>query len=318
MLQLIDKWKRRQTTLIAFVITMNLTSTCWGHPTGMRAGDAWWTAWNFDSLVVFNLLLFATIYARGLIRLWGRNMSGGVVSRLKVLAFASGLVAIAMALLSPLDTLSNDLAWVHMLQHMTLMVVAAPLLALSSPGLVCLWALPKRWRRWRQTRLARQLNFLTSRLRELSWQPLFIWILHAAILWGWHIPATYQLALMQQWVHDLEHVSFFVVAVLFWRVILDARQIPTLNPGLGVIYLFTTSLHAMVLGVLMALAPRVWYPIYAGRAERWGLSALEDQQLAGLIMWMPACLIYAIAAVALFARWLHRMELKESDRWTTV
>lgn len=300
---------------LAVLLVVNLLSPCFAHASGLQAGDAWWLAWHCDSLVLFNVGLLAILYGRGVYRAWSRGGYGKALSGWQVASFSGSLLLILLALLSPLDALGNDLAWVHMLQHMTLMVVAAPLMALSAPGLAVVWALPGVWRRWRRSGLARHTLPCRIALQQLGWQPLLIWWLHAAVLWLWHVPAAYQLALQNQLVHDLEHLSFFVVAYLFWRLVLDPRRIPTLNPGWSIVYLFTTSLHAMVLGVLMALAPRAWYPMYIARTERWGLTALEDQQLAGLIMWMPACMVYAVAAVALFARWLQRLESTGGDAY---
>jgi putative membrane protein len=298
----------RRSCGLSLGVVVNWGSPCSAHATGLQAGDAWWLAWHCDSLVLFNVTLLAILYGRGVARAWLRAGFGRSVSGWQVTSFVASLVLILLALLSPLDALGNDLAWVHMLQHMTLMVAAAPLLALSGPGLAMAWAMPGILRGWRRSWLARKLLGLRAALQRMGWHPLFIWWLHAAVLWLWHVPSAYQLALQDQLVHDLEHLSFFAIAFLFWRLVLDPRRIPTLNPGWSIVYLFTTSLHAMVLGVLMALAPRVWYPVYIGRTEGWGLTALEDQQLAGLIMWMPACLVYAVVAVALFAQWLQRLE----------
>lgn len=293
---------------VVLLLTAISPSVAHAHPSGLRAGDAWWSAWHFDPWVATNVALLTIVYGRGLARLWGRVGMGRVVARWQAAAFIAGLAAVLVALMSPLDTLSEDLSSVHMIQHMVLMVVAAPLMILGSPGLVVTWALPRAWRteyRFRQwPRRAPSRRWL----RSLFWNPLFVWILHAVVLWGWHLPVFYELALDDPLVHDIEHLTFFLAACLFWRVAIDPRAQPRLNPGLGVLYLFTTSLHGMVLGVFMALSPHAWYGVYAGRTELWGLSPLEDQQLAGLIMWMPACTIYAVFAAGLFASWLQALE----------
>lgn len=302
--------QRPQTAAVRVALVLFAAATTPGvaaaHPSGLGAGDPWWQAWHFDSLVVFNLVLLAAVYARGLTRIWGRSGVGQGVSRGQVAAFAAGLLAVLVALMSPLDTLSDDLSWVHMTQHMVLMTIAAPLMVLGAPGLVSLWALPRRWRStaawWpRRTAAGRSLS-------KASWNPFLAWGLHAAVLWGWHLPVFYELALHDPLVHDIEHLSFFLAACLFWRVVVDSRSHLRLNAGLGVLYLFTTSLHATMLGVFMALSPTPWYAVYVGRTELWRLSPLEDQQLAGLIMWMPACMVYAIAAAILFAVWLQQLE----------
>lgn len=114
----------------------------------------------------------------------------------------------------------------------------------------------------------------------------------------------YQGALRDPLVHDAQHLSFFVVACLFWRACLDPLGGRRLGPAAALPYLFATSLHASALGVFLALSPRVWYADYATRTSVWGFTPLQDQQLAGLIMWMPACLIYPAVAAVLFGTWL--------------
>ena len=135
-------------------------------------------------------------------------------------------------------------------------------------------------------------------------QPVFLWLVYGLTLWTWHLPALYQAALRDQGIHDLQHICFFAVSCVFWRVLLDPLKRLRFSRAWGIIYLFTTSLHATLLGVFMALSPRVWYPDYETTVPAWNLSALEDQQLAGLIMWMPACAVYALVAAVLFVTWV--------------
>lgn len=281
-------------------------SVAQAHPSGLQLGDAWWLAWHFDPLVAINVTLVLMAYLTGLVEAWLRAGVGGIIARWQAAAFVAGWLAVIIALLSPLDVLSDDLSWVHMTQHMVLMVVAAPLIMLGAPGLALVWAVPGPWRRT----VARWLDRapLGGARATSTRYAIVIWLFHAAILWGWHLPVLYELALVDPWVHDVEHLSFFLVACLFWKVAIDPRRHRRFNPGLAIFYLFTTSIHAMALGVLMALSPYLWYPVYVGRAERWNLTPLEDQQLAGLIMWMPACSVYALAAAGIFAAWLRELD----------
>jgi putative membrane protein len=291
---------------LALLLVAGATGVAEAHPSGLRAGDPWWRAWNADWLVLSNLAIMAGMYAYGLRKMWRRAGAGRGVRTWRALAFAGSLLAILVALLSPIDALSDDLSWVHMLQHLTLMAVAAPLLVIGYPELVLLWVLPPRARRavgrWPQR------NAVAGALWRASWNPLLIWSVHALAVWVWHVPVLYELALVDPLIHDVEHLTFFLAAVLFWRVAIDPRSSLRLNPGLGVLYLFTTSLHTSALGALMALSPRPWYPVYIGRTEVWNLTPIEDQQLAGLIMWMPGCTVYALAAAVLLGLWLQGME----------
>ncbi len=253
--------------------------------------------WNLDPVVLLNLALASYLYARGLERLW-RAGAGRGVSRWQACAFAVGILAVGAALVSPLDPLSDELSSAHMVQHMVLMNVAAPLLVVGNPLLVVLSGVPAPYR------LA--LGRAWQRVDVGGWtrNPYLAWAAYAAVLWAWHHPALYRAALRDPLIHDLEHLTFFAAACLFWRAALG-RQ---LSPLAAVAYLFTTSLHATALGVFMALAPSPWYAEYLGRTDAHGLTALEDQQLAGLIMWMPACVAYVGVAAGRLIGWIAEQE----------
>lgn len=256
-----------------------------------------WADWNWDVVILLNLVLAGWLYARGLKTIWRRTSPGHVVSPGQAWSFLGGFLVVSVAVISPLDQLSDQLAWAHMIQHMLLMTVAAPLLVLGSPGLVWMWGLSRQGRRWVGTSFER--GRWARRVGDACWNPVAMWSLYAVATWFWHIPWLYDAALTSAWVHDLQHLSFFVAGVLFWRVLIDPLSHKRLEPSLAVLALFTTTLHATVLGVLMTIAPDPWYAPYDGRSQLWGLSPLEDQQLAGLIMWMPACATYLAAAIVL-------------------
>jgi putative membrane protein len=267
-------------------------------------GQPWWMMWNLDPLILASLFALALLYSIGLMRIWSRAGVGRGVARWQAICFAGAIVTLVIALVSPLDPMSDELQSAHMVQHMTLMSLSAPLFILGAPATVMLWAAPAPWRQrlmgWRR------VEWIRARWYWL-WQPLIMCGLYAAVLWVWHLPVLYEAALRNRWIHEIQHLMFFIVACMFWRVLIDPLARLRLSYGAGVIYLFATSLHATVLGVFLALAPRPWYGDYIGRTEAWNLSALEDQQLAGLIMWMPACMIYALAAAGIFALWLREM-----------
>lgn len=259
----------------------------------------WWAKWNLDPVLLLSLLLLSRVYAQGLGRVW-RAGTGRGVAVWEAGCFGTGIIVLFLALVSPLDALSGELSAAHMVQHMLVMNLAAPLVALGSPAVVVTNGVPSGFRK-PLGRLWRRLD--PPALRN----PVAAWLVYATVLWGWHLPPLYEAALRHPAVHDVQHLTFFAAGFVFWRAVLN-RQGRRLGPGVGLVYLFTTSLHATVLGVFMALAPRPWYPGYEGRTEAWGLTPLEDQQLAGLIMWMPACLAYAAGAVGLLAAWLANKE----------
>ena len=193
-----------------------------------------------------------------------------------------------------------------MTQHELLMLVAAPLLVLGRPLVPFLWALPRSW----AVTLARW-----SKLQpwEKTWRavsnPVVAWVIHAAVLWAWHAPLLFQATLDNESIHALQHASFLFSALLFWWAVIHGRQ-RALGFGLAVLYMFTTALHSGLLGALLTFANSVWYPAYTDRTTAWGLTPLEDQQIGGLIMWIPAGLVYVAAALALFAGWLRESETR--------
>ena len=280
------------------------------HATGRHRPAAWWTAWNWQPLILASLFLLAFLYVLGVRRLWRRAGTGRGVSRWHAAAYAASIVALFVALVSPLDPLSDELSSIHMIQHTALMVIAAPLFILGAPARVLPWVLPRAGQRW-LGRCRRRIDSWYSPW-YLLWQPLLVWVVYAFTLWIWHLPVLYEAALHNSLVHDMQHLTFFAASCLFWRVLLDPLGRLRLVHGVAVMYLFTTSLHAMLLGVFMALSPRVWYPFYADRTPAWNLTPLQDQQLAGLIMWMPGCLVYAVAAAGLFAAWIGGLDRRSS------
>jgi len=191
-----------------------------------------------------------------------------------------------------------------MVQHETLMLVAAPLLVTGRALPTFLWALPHdaRLRAGHVTRsgwLRGPWSLLTS--------PLSAWLLHAAALWLWHVPALFNAAVTRAAVHDWQHTTFLVTALIFWHSLL--RKGVRGSRGMALLYLFTTTIHTGVLGALLTFAP---YPLYAtldpGLRDPSGLSALEDQQLGGLIMWVPGSIVYVAAALLIIGQWLRSME----------
>ena len=129
-------------------------------------------------------------------------------------------------------------------------------------------------------------------------------------MWAWHLPGPYQAALRSDGVHALEHASFFITALLFWWVLARPDYRRRLSFGADLIFLFTAAMQSGVLGALITFARQPWYPMHAEPASWWGLTALEDQQLAGLIMWVPASLAYLAAAAAVLLSGLARLDRK--------
>jgi cytochrome c oxidase assembly factor CtaG len=260
-------------------------------------------AWSFEPLVVISLVISAGFFIIGLrrcksLRTW------------EALCFAGGWLALFVALVSPLHAWGRVLFSAHMSQHEVLMLVAAPLLVLGKPLVVFLWALPLNWsRKIGNLGKIRSIN----RLWKIATIPLVAWIVHAIALWTWHIPLLFEAVQRNEAVHTAQHLSFLISALLFWWALIHGPQ-GALGYGAAILYLFTTSIHSGVLGALLTIAGSVWYPSYAGLTTSWGLTPLEDQQLGGLIMWIPASLVYLIAGLALFAGWMREADLRAERR----
>lgn len=265
-----------------------------------------WQTWNPDTIVVAVTLLSAWLYLRGVSALWRRAGAGRGIARWRVACFFAGLLSLVIAVVSPLDALSAALFSAHMAQHLLLILVAAPLLVLGAPLVPMLWALPRDTRRSLTRGWMRQ-HIVRSIWRGVS-TPLVVLMLHAFAIWVWHLPPLYEGAIRHGWLHTLEHAVFLGTGLLFWWTLLPTGGHRRLSPGLGVLYVFAAAMQSGLLGVLMLLSPSAWYPVHAPYVEAWNMTPLEDQQLAGVIMWIPAGAIYTIAALSLFGAWLHATE----------
>jgi cytochrome c oxidase assembly factor CtaG len=271
--------------------------------------DLWYT-WGRDPFIIAGLALTALLYWRGLRRVWRESARGRSVRRWEAWAFGAGWLALFVALVSPLHPWGEVLFSAHMTQHEVLMLVAAPLLVLGRPLVPFVWALPARWRLaagglGKRKGVQRTWRTLTN--------PLAAWAIHAIALWVWHIPALFQATLRSDFVHTLQHLSFLGSALLFWWALIHGRR-GLMGYGAAVLYVFTTSVHSGVLGALITFARSLWYPAYLDSAASWGLTPLEDQQLGGLIMWVPAGLAYIIAGVALMVGWMRESERRVARR----
>jgi putative membrane protein len=257
-------------------------------------------AWNFELWVLVLLAVSAAAYAIGIRRLWVRAGRGRGVSQRQALWFGLGWTVLAVSLVSPLDTLGNHLFWAHMVQHELLMIVAAPLLVMGRPLSAWVWCLSARQRQRLPGILSRPV--LAGPWTALT-HPLSAWSLHALAIWVWHIPVLFDASLHSEWVHAAQHASFLFTALLFWWAVLgtDARS-GRCGPALA--SLFSTMVHTAVLGALLTVAPTPWYPGYEPTSRALGWNPLEDQQLGGLIMWVPAGAAYLIAGLLVGARLL--------------
>jgi PQQ-dependent catabolism-associated beta-propeller protein len=282
-------------TLIIALAWMLLPASAGAHSTGGESRA------SGELFLVGLLLLFACWYAAGLWRVWQASSAGRSQHLKQAALFGSGWAVIAASLLSPLHALGGRSFTAHMIEHELLMLLAAPLIAWSRPLGILLWIFP---------RGGRQALGRVGHRRWFShgWQalssPLGASIVQAIALWLWHAPAFFNRALVSEGWHAAQHISLVFSALLFWWAM--SRAADERKHGVAAFWLFFTSLHSGLLGALMSFAVSPWYARYVelGMAGTFGMTPLEDQQLAGLIMWIPGGAIHAAVALWYLHRWL--------------
>jgi putative membrane protein len=256
-------------------------------------------AWSFEPSVLIGVAALAILYLLA----WRRGRATGSPHRPgfgRLAVFALGLLAILAALVSPLDGLGDQLLVMHMIQHILLLDIVPILLIL---GLTKVLLRP----------VTRRLQSIEQRAGYLA-HPAFAVLLYAGFMWGWHIPAMYDAALRNGYVHAFEHLCFAVAGTLYWWHILSPIRNRQRLRGLGpVAYMTSTKLLVGLLGIALAFAPASFYPFYEHHPHYWGLSPSEDQSMAGLTMALEQSIVMGIALVVVFVQMLNESE-REAQR----
>ncbi|MEV0001713.1 cytochrome c oxidase assembly protein [Micromonospora sp. NPDC050980] len=254
------------------------------------------------------LALLAAGYGRGVHELWARRGAGAILPGWRVAAFGTGLLAVLAAQSGPVTALAQRGLAGHMTQHMLLLLVAGPLLAAGASGLPLTLSCPVRARRW----LARLRAGAAGR-----WLRSPVVVAFAAgggqsvVLWFWHLPVPYAAAERDPLLHVLEHACFVGAAWLLWAPLLGVAR-HRLPAPTGMLLLVATMLPASALGAVLTFAPRPVYP-----ADVLGTDPLTDQQLAGLLMWIPMDVVALLVTLALFLRWLLALQRRRPERVTS-
>jgi putative membrane protein len=259
------------------------------------SAGAWWS----DVAGAVLLALLGLVYAVGQ---WQVARRARARRNGRPVCFWAGWATLAVALGPPLDRWSGISFAAHMTQHELLMLVAAPLLVIARPLGTLMWGLPR----------AVGAGLTSRSLRRIgAWlaTPLVAWLLHTVVLWAWHVPGAFESGLRSVPVHWLQHASFFAVAIIYWWSVFSSSA-GLERKGMALLSVFTTAVHTAVLGMLLTFSTQVWYPSYAHVENPWGLSAVDDQQLGGLIMWVPGGMVFIIAALVLAAQWLKYAEMR--------
>ena len=257
----------------------------------------WLTAWNWEPSIVIGTALLVGLYLYGIGPLRRKYHLADEVKRGQVVAFLLGIGIIFLALVSPLDELGDSYLFsAHMVQHLFITIVGPPLLLIGTPG----WLLRPLWRNRTVFLIARVFTF-----------PALAFFLYNADFWLWHAPPLYNATLENQGIHILEHVTFIVFGVLYWWPILSpSEELPRLSLGGQVLYIFLAGMPTVALGAGLTFLPPLYAP-YLAAPRIWGLSAAVDQQLGGLIMWIPGNIFYIVIISILFIRWMQKQDAKQ-------
>jgi len=267
---------------------------------GAHAEAVGWNSWLTDPAVAIMLAVAAALYLGGLARMLSRPAGRWPVSKWRVASFAGALGVIGLALLSPIDALAEQLFSVHMAQHLLLVLVAAPLIAVSNAQLVYLWLLPLPARRW----LGRAIAGIPG-VRLAAHTNTTAWVVCAAFvgsLWFWHAPATYNWALANKWGHASEHLILLATSTAFWRVIVTSSE-RRLSPGMLILMVSLVGLQGSFLAALITFAPRPLYAAYAA-------NSIDDQALGGVLMCIPASFLYLGSTIWALSRMLSGQKLR--------
>ena len=279
--------------------------------TGAGSALPLWLNWELNPIIWAGLLTAAWLYARGL------GLSAGSRRGLhpwwRPYCYYAGLLAYATALVSPLDHLASDLFAFHMVQHLLLGLVGAPLVLLGAPMIPVLRGIPRPVRRSALAPLLRH-PWVRGALKTLS-HPFIAWAIYVATVLAWHTPPAFDLALRNELVHDLEHLSWSVAGILFWWNVIDPVPLRSNLSHLGrVPYVFITTVPNFILGAFITFAPTAWYEHYRDQPLLFGLTAHEDQQLAGVIMWVPGALVLLGALLAVLVLVVTTEERRQQER----
>jgi putative membrane protein len=271
-------------------------------------------SWDLRPEVIIVLATAGIIYFLGWRRLRARTAGARASNRVRShwhagamwrpVVYILGLLLLAIALMSPIDVLSGQMFTMHMVQHLFLVMFVPPLLLLANPLPYYLWGMPKDARLAGGRLLSRQSRFRQA-LQKVT-GPGIAWLLFVIVYWGWHDPNAYQWALRSAFAHDLEHITFFSVAMLFWwHIVRSGPKIHRpLSPFGRAGYAISGIPVNMLAGLAFVFATEPIYTYYEAMPRLWGLSVIEDQRIAGLIMWVPGSMMFLIAALVVVARWL--------------
>lgn len=268
------------------------------------------TQWEWEPWLLACIAVAAAPYAAGMLRMGARRAQ--ILGRWRAPSFFGGLLLLFLALMSPLDAVADDLFSAHMLQHMLLLLVIPPLLVYGRPVITWLWAFDVGARGmivrgWKRSKLEPAFAFLM--------RPLCVWVLLTAALCYWHLPGPYDAAVRHEWLHDLEHLSFLAFSLAFWTIVIEPYgRRRALGYGATVVFVVSAGFVMGLIGAILTFATTPLYAVHLHTTQAYGLTPLEDQQLAGIIMWVPSNLVHVAALSVVFFAWIRADERRARAR----
>ncbi len=259
--------------------------------------------WNFQPSVLIGVAFLSGAYLAAIGPLRKNFRDAPPVSTGRIVSFLLGALTIFAALVSPIDEIGDHYLFsVHMLQHLLLTLAMPPLLLLGTPD----WLL----------RPLLKVSFI-ARLARFLIQPTIAFVLFNFVFAAYHIPAVYDFTLHNEPAHILAHLLLMVTATITWMPILSpSPELPRLSYPLQIFYLFLEAIPPTILAALITFATDVIYPTYAAAPRVFGVSALEDQQVAGIVMWIPGTFVYLLALTIVFFKWFGGAQTAEQEQFS--
>ena len=259
----------------------------------------WLTEWNLTPSIYVGIALIIGLYLYAVGPLRRRYRLADSVSRRQVVVFISGMLLIFLALASPLDELGDEYLFsAHMLQHLVLTMIGPPMLLLGTPG----WLIEPLLRRRTVLRIGKALTY-----------PAVAFLLFNVNFWLWHAPSLYNATLSDENLHIFEHLLFLITATLYWWPVFSPVEegLPRLSLGGQILYIFLGGMPSVALGAGLTFLPPLYAPYIQQSVRAWGISPAADQQLGGLIMWVPLNIAYIVVVSVLFIRWMQQQDAKQ-------
>jgi cytochrome c oxidase assembly factor CtaG len=259
----------------------------------------WLTEWNLAPSIYVGIALIIGLYFYAVGPLRRKYRLAASVSRRQVVVFVSGMLLIFLALASPLDELGDEYLFsAHMVQHLVLTMIGPPMLLLGTPG----WLIDPLLRRRAILRIGKVLTY-----------PAVAFLLFNINFWLWHAPSLYNATLSDENVHILEHLLFLITATIYWWPVFSPVEegLPRLSLGGQILYIFLGGMPSVALGAGLTFLPPLYAPYIQQAVRAWGISPAADQQLGGLIMWVPLNIAYIVVVSVLFIRWMQQQDAKQ-------